>query len=202
MGVITKPDGALSQDDALKMVDLASNEDLKLGLGWHVVRNLSHEEPDRSPKYRDSEERKFFVTGVWSRLPSKDLGIESLRQKLCQRLFESIKRDLPQLIDEMTSQLATTRRDIEHLGRVRKNAKDCLWYLSEIKSSMHRLASAASEGVYDDPKISAFFGKGDFKKLRNLITIRSDLFNRQIRGTGKTYAVSPETQRQRRNGRV
>jgi hypothetical protein len=193
MGVITKPDGALSQDDALKMVDLASNEDLRLGLGWHVVRNLSHEEPDRSPKHRDSEERKFFASGVWSRLPSKDLGIEPLRQKLCQRLFESIKRDLPQLIDEMTSQLTTTRRSIDQLGRVRKNAKDCLWYLSEIKSSMHQLASAASEGVYDDPNISAFFGKGDFTKLRNLITIRSDLFNREIRGTGKTYAVSPET---------
>jgi hypothetical protein len=58
MSVITKPDGTLSQDDALKMVDLASNEDLRLELGWHVVRNLSHGEQDRSPKHRDSEERK------------------------------------------------------------------------------------------------------------------------------------------------
>ena len=193
VGVITKPDGVLSQDDALKMVDLASNEDLRLGLGWHVVRNLSHEELDRSRRYRDSEERKFFASGVWSRLPGKDLGIESLRHKLCQRLFESIKRDLPQLIDEMTSQLTTTRRNIDQLGRVRKNAKDCLWYLSEIKSSMHQLASAASESVYDDPNISAFFGKSDFTKLRNLITTRSNLFNREICGTGKTYVVSPDT---------
>jgi hypothetical protein len=193
MGVITKPDGALSQDDALKMVDLASNEDLKLGLGWHVVKNLLHTETDRTSKLRDTEERKFLSSGVWSRLPSKDTGIESLRQKLCQRLFESIKRDLPQLIQEMNDQLTATRRSIDQLGRVRKNAKDCLWYLSEIKSSMHQLASAASEGVYDDPNISAFFGKGDFTKLRNLITIRSDKFNRAIRGTGKTYVVSPDT---------
>jgi hypothetical protein len=93
----------------------------------------------------------------------------------------------------MTSQLVATRRNIDQLGRVRKNAKDCLWYLSEIKSSRHQLASAAFEGVYDDPNISAFFGKGDFTKLRNLITITSDLFDREIRGTGKTYAVSPDT---------
>jgi hypothetical protein len=106
------------------------------------------------------------------RLPSKALGIESLRQKLCQRLFESSKRDLPQLIDEMASQLVATRRNIDQLGRVRKNAKNCLWYLSEIKSSRHQLASATFEGVYDDPNISAFFGKGDFTKLRNLITSR------------------------------
>jgi len=33
MGVITKPDGALSQDDALKSIDLARNEELRLGFG-------------------------------------------------------------------------------------------------------------------------------------------------------------------------
>lgn len=189
MGVITKPDGALSQDDALKMVDLAANEELRLGIGWHVVKNLSHEQVDRSPQFRDDEERKFFTSGVWSRLPSKDLGIASLRQKLCQRLFESIKRDLPQLIKEMDDELIATRHSIEQLGRVRKTAKDCLWYLSEIQNSMHQLASSASEGIYDDPKVSAFFGTGDHTKLRNLITIRSDYFNRQIREEGKTYFV-------------
>jgi hypothetical protein len=189
MGVITKPDGVLSQDDSLKMIELACNQDLQLGLGWHVVRNLSHEATDRSPKHRDQEEHKFFASSVWSRLPAKDLGIESLRQKLCQRLFESIKRDLPLLINEMSDQLATTRRSIEQLGRVRKNAKDCLWYLGEIKRSMYQLTSAASDGIYDDPNIAVFFGKGDFTKLRNLITMRSDHFNRTIRGTGKTFTV-------------
>ena len=53
MGVITKPDGVLSNDDSLKMIELACNQDLQLGLGWHVVRNLSHEETDRSPKHKD-----------------------------------------------------------------------------------------------------------------------------------------------------
>lgn len=192
MGVITKPDGVLSQGDALQMVKFASNEELRLGLGWHVVRNLSHEQLDRSPQRRDSEERTFFGSGIWSRLPSKDLGIESLRQKLCQRLFESIKRTLPQLILEMNDKLATTRHSIAQLGRVRKNTKDCLWYLSEIKSTMQQLISAASEGVYDDPNISTFFGKGDFTKLRNLITRRSDTFNREIRGSGKTFTVSTD----------
>lgn len=193
MGVITKPDGALSQDDALKMIDLARNEDLRLGLGWHVVRNLSHEETDRSPQHRDSEEMRFLTSGVWSRLPSKDLGIASLKSKLCQRLFECIKRELPALIDEMNEELVSTRRSIEQLGRVRKTAKDCLWYLSEIKGSMHQIASAASDGIYDDPKIADFFGKGHFTKLRNLITIRSDDFNHAIRTSGKTFMVSRDS---------
>lgn len=171
MGVITKLDGALSQDDAQKMVDLAGNEELSLGLGWHVVRNLSHEQVDRSPASRDPEERKLFASGVWSRLPSKDLGIESMRQKLCQSLFQSIKRDLPQLVQEIEGRLKATRLGIEQLGRVRMNVKDCLWYLGEIQSSMHQLASAASEGVYDDPNVCAFFGKGEYTKLRNLITM-------------------------------
>ena len=189
MGVITKPDGVLSNDDSLKMIELACNQDLQLGLGWHVVRNLSHEKADLSPKHRDHEEHKFFTSSVWSQLPAKDLGIDNLREKLCQRLFESIKRDLPHLINEMSDQLAMTRRSIEQLGRVRKNAKDCLWYLGEIKRSMYQITSAASDGIYDDPNISAFFGKGDFTKLRNLITMRSDHFNRSIRSTGKTFVV-------------
>lgn len=190
MGVITKPDGTLSRDDALRMIDLARNEDLKLGLGWHVVRNLSHEETDRSSEYRDSEESKFFTSGIWSRLPSKDLGVGSLRQKLCQRLFDSIKRELPELIREMNEQLNSTHHTLERLGRVRKTAKDCLWYLAEVRSSMYQLISAASDGIYDDPEIANFFGKGDFTKLRNLITMRSDLFNHSIRSSGKTFIVS------------
>jgi hypothetical protein len=189
MGVITRPDGAISKDDSLKMIELAYNKDPQLGLGWHVVRNLTHEEADRSPEHRDNEEHNFFTSSVWSRLPAKDLGIENLREKLCQRLFESIKRDLPDLVNEMGDQLATTRRSIEQLGRVRKNAKDCLWYLGEIKRSMHQITSAASDGIYDDPNISGFFGKGNFTKLRNLITMRSDEFNRSIRNTGKTFVV-------------
>ncbi|GAB7336358.1 hypothetical protein MBLNU13_g09088t1 [Cladosporium sp. NU13] len=93
---------------------------------------------------------------------------ENLREKLCQRLFESIKRDLPHLINEMSDQLAMTRRSIEQLGRI---------------------TSAASDGIYDDPNISSFFGKGDFNKLRNLINMRSDHLNRSIRNTGKAFVV-------------
>lgn len=154
-----------------------------------MVRNLSHEEKDRTPEHRDQEERRFFTSSVWSRLPGKDLGIESLRQKLCQRLFESIKRDLPVLIQEMENQLTTTHRSIEQLGSVRKTAKDCLWCLAEIKRSMYQLASSASDGIYDDPSISEFFAKGDFTKLRNSITNRNHIFNQKIRSTGNTFIV-------------
>lgn len=191
MGVITKPDGVLTHDDRLRMIDLACNQDLELGLGWHAVRNLDHEAADRSPENRDWEEKNFFRNSVWSRLPKKDLGIRSLRQKLCQYLFECIKRELPHLIKEMTDQLISTRRSLDQLGRVRKNAKDCLWYLGEITRNMHQLLSAASDGIYDDPKLTDFFSKGEFTKLRNLITVRSDTFNHAIRSIGKTFCVTP-----------
>ena len=194
MGVITKPDGVLSQDDALKSIDMARNEELRLGFGWHVVRNLSHEAKDRTPEHWDLEERRFFTSSVWSRLPSKDLGIESLRQKLCQRLFESIKRDLPLLIQEMDSQLKATHCSIEQLGSVRSTAKDCLWYLAEIKRSMYQLAVSASDGVYDDPNTSEFFGKGDFAKLRHSITNSNHIFNQKIRSSGKTFIVLQDTE--------
>jgi hypothetical protein len=71
-----------------------------------------------SPEYRGLEEQRFCASGVWSRLPDKDLGIGSLRQKLCQRFFESIKRYQPVLIREMDNQLRSTRRTIEKIGSV------------------------------------------------------------------------------------
>ena len=71
-------------------------------------------------------------------------------------------------------------------------ARDCPWYLAEIKRSRYQLASSASDGVdgvYDDSSISEFFGKGGFTKPRNSINNKNHIFNRVFRSTGKTFTV-------------
>lgn len=105
LGVITKPEGALEKEDVQRMVGLMSNNDLQLGNGWHVVKNLDHKTKDRSLENRNLQEASFFKSGRWSGLPSSDTGIDSLRQKLHRCLFESIDREMPSLLEDMTQQL-------------------------------------------------------------------------------------------------
>lgn len=185
MGVITKPGGALSPN----VIDLVQNHKRRLGFGWHVVRNFSHEVEDRTSKHMDIEEQDFFTLGVWSRLPTKDLGIESLKQKLCNRLFESTKWDIPVLISEMDEQLMATRRSIDQLDDARIIAESRLLYLSEIRRDMDQLVSSASDGFHDHPSHSDFFARGDLTRLRNSISNRNEDFDQRIRSTGKTYII-------------
>lgn len=54
---------------------------------------------------------------------------------------------------------------------------------------MCQITSAASDRIYDDSALADFLRKGDFTKLRSLINLRSDIFNRAIQISGKTYKV-------------
>ncbi|GAB7336357.1 hypothetical protein MBLNU13_g09088t2 [Cladosporium sp. NU13] len=87
---------------------------------------------------------------------------------------------------------ATSDFQVQSIGDLMRDpevAQRMMGYLGEIKCSMYQITSAASDGIYDDPNISSFFGKGDFNKLRNLINMRSDHLNRSIRNTGKAFVV-------------
>ena len=70
LGIITNPDRIEGIDETREVVSLARNEKLRLGLGWHLLKNLSHEALDRSANSRDEEERKFFGSGTWLDLSS------------------------------------------------------------------------------------------------------------------------------------
>ncbi|KAL2033350.1 hypothetical protein VTO58DRAFT_104064 [Aureobasidium pullulans] len=61
LGVITKPDGPGS-DSALESayMDLARNQEMPLGHGWHVVKNRSEKEMHFSASERDQAEDTFF----------------------------------------------------------------------------------------------------------------------------------------------
>lgn len=82
LGVITRPDGSPGPEHSKRMIELAGNQKVELGLGWHVIKNLYHEEIDRSFERRDAEEERFFLSGVWSAVPRDSRGISSLRRKV------------------------------------------------------------------------------------------------------------------------
>lgn len=112
LGVITRPEGILEKADALRMHRLARNEDaeLKLGLGWHVIKKPQH---DHTLQHRGSQESDFFKSGIWSTLPSADLGVSSLSDKLSHILFACVQREMPHILSELKTQLVKAH---EHSG--------------------------------------------------------------------------------------
>jgi hypothetical protein len=108
LGVITRPEGILEKADALRMHRLASNDDaeLKLGLGWHVIKKP---QPGHSLQQIGSQESAFFEYGIWSTLPSADLGISGLRNKLAHILFTCVQHEMPRILTELMDQLVKAR---------------------------------------------------------------------------------------------
>jgi hypothetical protein len=94
----------LEKADALRMHRLTRNDDaeLKLGLGWHVIKKP---QPGHSLQQIGSQESAFFELGVWSTLPSADLGVSALRNKLAHILFTCVQHDMPRIPTELMDQL-------------------------------------------------------------------------------------------------
>lgn len=153
------------------------------------MKNLSHEENDRSPQHRDNDERRFFRSSIWSRIPPEDCGIGALRQKLSQSLLSCIKRDMSVLMSEMDDQLQQTQRTLEQLGQARESAKDHRIYMVNIANKLKQLIGVALDGetpVESDP---GFFDRVEAKKLRYIVTKSTDAFGNDMRQYGKHYLV-------------
>jgi hypothetical protein len=109
LGAITRPKGILEKADALRMHRLARNDDaeLKLGLRWHVIKKR---QPGHSLQQIGSQEAAFFKSGIWSTLPSTDLGVSALRNKLAHILFTCVQREMPRILTELMDQLVKAHK--------------------------------------------------------------------------------------------
>ncbi|KAK4952403.1 hypothetical protein LTR10_009209 [Elasticomyces elasticus] len=189
LAIITKPDRLeAGSDDEKAKIKLAKGETIRTGYGWHVLRNLPHEDADRSAAHRDVIESSFFANSAWSRLTSRDLGVHSLREKLGQRLFGCIISELPALLDELKVELKDRQSTIERLGPARATFEEQRRYLSTIMSRLHRLTEAALDGDHDTAEFVTFFNRSD-KRLRAAINDQTDQFADDMRRHGAQYHI-------------
>lgn len=197
LGVITKPDGPSEGSISQKnFIDLANNEDIFFKLGWHVLKNRSYEERDFTIEERDSAEASFFRTHAWCTLPSDQLGVDALRTRLCTLLFEHIKRELPQLHDELENQLEKNTAELEILGVKRSTALECKGYLSQMSLDFHSICKAAINGQYEG---SYFLNDIDddfsvdsastVSRTRAVIQFLNSQFEEDIRMNGHKYHI-------------
>lgn len=168
LGVITKPDLSQSHSEDLErtFIRLAQNEEAAhhLALGWHVLRNSNDKELKDENHDRNATERRFFTTGNWSKLSSRNRGIDSLRKKLSSVLLEHIQTNLPSLISEIEENLARREAELSRLGKERSDTSAIRAYLADIANEFQRLSRDAIHGRYND----SFFGSlyEDDRKLR------------------------------------
>ncbi|KAF2163888.1 hypothetical protein M409DRAFT_25666 [Zasmidium cellare ATCC 36951] len=192
IGVITKPDRLVPGSDQEKFVArLAENEQIHLGLGWHVVRNLAHEDQDRSLEHHQDLEGSLFSSDIWHTLSKADLGVTALRQKLGRALFHSIRGDLTELIAEMRRKLTTKQLELESLGSPRESIAEQRTYLNSVAQKFARLVESSLEGDYLKQEFSTFFAN-DSNRTRETIREIVETFVADIRVNGQNRKVQGE----------
>ncbi|KAK1811658.1 hypothetical protein LTR12_013959 [Friedmanniomyces endolithicus] len=154
LGIITKPD-RLSAGSGTEeaFIALARNEDVFFKLGWHVVKNRKFEESHFSIEERNDSEARFFRTSNFQILPADCCGIESLRVRLSSLLFDHVKRELPNLRQDLDVALAETDAQLGKLGASRASAIECRNYLTSLSLQCLEITKAAVDGHYE----SAYF---------------------------------------------
>ena len=107
--VVTKPDEAGGDaEDYIR--DVTNQEEGQ----WHVLRNRSRDELRQgiTAEQRDAKEREFFSLSPWNVIPKERCGIENLRTRLDDRLFQTSFRQLPLLQQKLTAQLEEYRTQL------------------------------------------------------------------------------------------
>lgn len=195
MGVITKPDllSAGSGSES-KFLELARNEDVIFNLGWHVIKNRKFEEHDFSIDERNLSEKIFFSTSNFKSLPKDNLGIDALRVKLSQLLFEHVKNELPRLQADLEAALKSAEDELNLLGKPRSTEVECREFFADMNLKSFELCKAGVSGHYEHD----WFKQGKpalkdcdipIRRIRAIIQWANTKFADEFRRTGHKYEI-------------
>ncbi|PGH28089.1 hypothetical protein AJ80_00346 [Polytolypa hystricis UAMH7299] len=186
LGLITKPDTLpAGSDSEAEFLDLASNNNISFRLGWHIVKNRDYEQRHCSTEARDQFEADFFSKGAWKDLPRNMVGVGSLRDRLSRILLDQIKRYLPNLTEDIKSNIEESERKLAKLGDSRATLDEQRHFLLKLSQSFQGLCKAAVSGSYED----TFFGPPHLdneyrKRLRAVVQNENISFEENMRKHG------------------
>jgi GTPase SAR1 family protein len=191
LGIITKPD-SLSPNSSEEdfYIKLANNEEIRLELGWHILRNRGSENKDSSNDARDDMEREFFSRGRWATVPREFVGVETLRPRLSSVLLSHIRGSLPKLIEEIEKKIEDYKQRLNQLGTERSNPQQQRGYLLKMSTQFERITREAINGMYLD----GFFG-GLYSTLPSLGGRR---LRAVVRGLNEEFVVNMSLHGRRR----
>ncbi|KAJ9648378.1 hypothetical protein H2201_000502 [Coniosporium apollinis] len=203
LGVITKPDTLhAGSESEMAFVTLANNEDIKLELGWHVLKNRSFDMRDASLEERDETERIFFTRGIWASLPPRNVGAAKLVARLQTLLMQKIGSELPAIIGEIQSAINVCEEHRKKLGEPRTSLNAQRRYLMETSQEFHSLAKEAIKASYE----SDFFeelpsDEGYTKRLRAIVQNLNEDFAEEMHEKGHRYRIIADEEWEERSSR-
>ncbi|KAF7870439.1 hypothetical protein EAF04_004183 [Stromatinia cepivora] len=197
LGIITKPDTLdKGSGNEKAFISLAKNENVRFRLGWHVVKNRRYEEREFSLMERNMAEVSWFRTSNFKTLPRNHIGIEQLRVRLADLLFQHIKKELPQLRRELETQLSSAREQLELLGEPRSSASDCRAYLMQLSTDVQKICAAAVDGYYEgryfQGEVNSEFKldpKATLRRMRACVQMMNTQFTETMRTKGHKYQI-------------
>jgi hypothetical protein len=193
LGLITKPDTLDQGSDSERFfIELAQNKDVQFRLGWHVLRNRNFAERNEPSASRDAAEVEFFSTGVWKFLKPSQLGVAALRVRLSNVLRDQILRQLPSVLDDVSTGIDECKNTLEKLGTARATLAEQRRYLLRVSMRFSEILRAAIDGVYTDP----FFKASKDRRIRAVMQNTLADFARDMRtkGHAKTIVDGPVQQ--------
>jgi GTP-binding protein EngB required for normal cell division len=162
LGLLTKPDKVDKGSDSERYyVELAQNRNVRLTLGWHVLRNKGFDTLDDTPEQRDKREKAFFAESAWSELDPRHLGAENLRGRLREVLWNQIRRGLPGVKSDVQTGIQDCQVRLAQLGSARDGRKDKQKYLLHISTRLTKLIRAGIDGVYAHRFFESYPGQQD-----------------------------------------
>ena len=133
-----------------KFLELARNEDVFFNLGWHVVKNRKFKEKEFSIAERNLSEKTYFSTSNFRALPKENVGIDALRVRLSQLLFEHIKNELPRLQRDLESALKSAQEELTLLGESRATVAECRNFMAQLNMKCYELCKSGVGGHYEN----------------------------------------------------
>ena len=197
LGIITKPDRLDPGSGSEKaFLSLARNEDIFFKLGWHVLKNRTFGETSNSFLERNMSEIAYFNRSNFKVLSKDCVGIESLRTRLSQLLFEHVKQELPRLREDLDHAMTDAKDQLKVMGSSRSTAQDCKFYLSKLSLEYYETCKAAVEGhyegdyfIYDVNLQFSIDSEKAIRRLRALVQAMNMEFSNLVRTTGHKYQM-------------
>jgi hypothetical protein len=199
LGIITKPDFLRpGSENEAAWLDLARNKDIFFELGWHVLKNRADDQHSISFAQRNTEEHLFFKEGNYNSLPQSMMGVDPLRSRLSQLLFDHLRRGLPDLKEELQDMLSNTLSGLESLGPSRESMAEQRIFLADLATSASSVIQMARDGNYDAPFFGTIDVDADIDAEQNSLRLRAVVqhlnikFAKRIGTHGHTFQIPKE----------
>ncbi|KAI0595454.1 P-loop containing nucleoside triphosphate hydrolase protein [Biscogniauxia sp. FL1348] len=192
LGLITKPDKVdVGSESEKYYIELAQNMNVKMNLGWHILRNRGHNTATDTAEERDKREAEFFKNSVWNILDPSQLGVEALRGRLRDILWKQIHNGLPGVKTEVQAGIRDCMNKLGQLGKARSSQREKHTYLQRISSRLSKLTRAAIDGVYSDRYFESYPGQQDAfeRRLRAHVQLILTQYSESMRTHGHALEI-------------